>query len=80
MKIQDKEKMREMIKSGMTQRQVSEEFKVSLSTVQYNISEDSRKKAIERAKRNQKGKKRKPRTKYMRDYQKKLREKKRKTI
>ena len=76
MKIQDKEKMREMIKSGMTQRQVSEEFKVSLSTVQYNISEDSRNKAIERAKRNQKGKKRKPRTKYMREYMKNYNKKK----
>jgi len=75
MNNKDKEEMREMIKSGITQKEISKKFKVSLSTVQYNISEDSRNKAIERAKRNQKGKKRKPRTEYMREYQKKLREK-----
>ena len=70
----NKKSIKIMRASGNTIENIAEHFKVSLSTIQYHLSDKTRLRVIEKSKINQKGKKREPRTDYMRNYQKKRRE------
>ena len=72
---QQEEQMKEMIKKGLTQKQVAIHFKIALSTVQYHINDKTKQNVLKRArdfsKKNYKN--RKPTTEYMRNYMMKRR-------